>query len=531
MWLIIESMIVLALAIVVFSRISNPTPYIDEYYHVLAAQSLVNDGTLYLYDGGEPYTRAKAYTYAVAGCYRLFGESWDAGRLPSLACGALLVMSVFAWLYHTTGRRIAWLAALMLILSPHFLGFSSMIRFYMPHMLFVWLAWISAYGFLVGGYKWLGRCLIFLAGVVTALIAAHLQTTTAIAALAVGVWAATVFIGYLINKGPQQARKTIFVVMLVLIVVIPLFVVGLKMTGAWDHMALKMNTSRPWTEATRHQFQYYHRFFKNNYPMLWACFPFIAIAALAHRRRQAWFCLMLFSVPFVAHSLLPFKGERYLSYAWTCFFVVLAIGLDGLLDWLHSRAQDLIGQLYSQTLAEKKWVSAAIVCFLLGSLAFAWMVTPSYAIGRQMLTGASLGPLQHEDWATATPILKPIADQTGFIIDSCPPKAIYHFGRMDMGLSVSQAQDRPEFAIHPKLNRPVIYSAEAMKQVMDEHAKGLIIIETAHFGAWYFVPPDTAAFIQTHTTPIDLPADLGIKAFKWGTDVEPLSTPLPDQME
>ena len=117
------------------------------------------------------------------------------------------------------------------------------------------------------------------------------------------------------------------------------------------------------------------------------------------------------------------------------------------------------------------------------------------------------------------------------MIDSSPPKAIYHLGRMDIGISVSQAQDRPEFAIHPKLNRPIIYSADALRQVMNEHPAGLIVIETTHYGAWYFVPPDTANFIEANTKPIDLPVDLGIKAFQWDTTKESLSAPDTGRME
>lgn len=512
----IESLAIFVVAIGVYSLVRNTTPYIDEYYHVLAARSLVHNGTLYLYDGGEPYTRARAFTYAVAACYRWFGESWASGRLPSLLCGGLLVMSVFAWLHRTVGRRAAWLGAGCLLFAPHLIGFSSMVRFYTMHMLFVWLAWICAYAFIVGGLSRVGRAAMLLAGTACALMAAHVQTTTSIAALSVGLWAGSLFVGYLLHSRSEQSRKALLGVAVLCVVGFPVFILGLKLTGAWDHMALKLNTSRPWTEGTRNQFQYYHRFFSDTYPVMWAAFPLMAIVALAHRRRPAWFCLGLFGSAFVVHSLMPIKGERYLSYAWPCFFAVWAIGFDGMLAWVGAKARDVVRDVFSERVASRRWVGLAIGCFLAGSLVFVFMVTPSFKLGRKMLAGEEQGPLANSDWTTASQTLKPIADQTRFVLSSSPPKAIYHLGRLDLGLSLSQAQDRPEFAVHGKLNRPIIYSADALRRVMGEHPEGLLVIETDHFGAGYFVPREAAEFIEANTLPIELPEGVGIKAFCWG---------------
>ena len=522
-WVWLESLIVFALALALLSVVISPTPYIDEYNHVLAARSYLADGTL-SFNGGEPYTRARLYTLAVAGCFSLFGESWAAARLPSLVAGACLVLSVFGWLHRVVGRRAAWLGAGLLVFAPNIIAMSSMVRFYMPHMLFVWLAWVCAYGFIVGHLGWIGRIGVLLSGAGCALMAAHLQTTTSVAALAVAVWAMTVFIGYLMHGEPKQRQKAVMWLVIGLLVCAPLFWLGLEYSGAMAHMKLKMNTPRLWTEPHRYEVQYYHRFFNETYPLLWAAFPLAAVVALGRRRRPAWFCLVLFGTAFVAQSLLPYKGKRYLSYAWPCFFAVWAIGLDGLWVWLRAQAQAVVEQVFSPTMASRRWVGGVLGLGLAGSIGFAGMVAPEYKLGRQMLTGQTLGPLAHEDWTTAAKTLMPIASQTGFVISSSPPKALYHLGRLDMSLSVSQAQERPEFAIHPKMGKPVITTAESLQQVMADHPAGLIVLESSHFGDPYFVPTQTALFIQAHTQPIDLPETLGVMAFQWGIN-QPLSGP------
>ncbi len=524
-WTWIESLVVLGAAWWVLSIVLSPQPYVDEYLHVLAARSLLDNGTLSI-NGGEPYTRARAYTYAVAACMDWFGgNEWASGRLPSLLAGGLLAMSVFAWLHRTVGRRAAWLGAGLLVFTPHFITYSAMIRFYMPHMLFIWLAWVCAYGFIVGQHGRTGRLLWLMGGSACALMAAHLQTTTAIAALAIAVWAASVFIGYLLHCGAEQRRKAIIGFVVLLLIGVPVFLLGLKLTGALEHISEKLNTTRAWTESHRYEYQYYHRFFNEYYPLLWAAFPVIAVIALATRRRPAWFCLVLFGTAFIVHSLMATKGKRYLSYAWPCLFAIWAIGLDGLLIWLRAQAQAVIGQVFSERTASRRSVSLAIGCLLAGSVIFAGTVAPSYKHGRKMLTGEKLGPLAMSDWFLAAETLKPIADETGYVVSSAQPKAIYHMGRLDLGLSVSQSQGRPEFAPHPKMGRPVITTAESLRQVMAEHPAGLIVVETGHLGSRSYVPPEAAIYIQEHTQPIELPQAAGVTAFRWGPTEQGLSGP------
>jgi len=518
-----EALVVFALALVVLSAFISPTPHVDEFYHVLAARSLVENGTLTINDGGGDYTRARAYTYAVAACYQLFGESFESARLPSVIAAALLVVAVFGWLHRVASRRAAWIGAFLLGMAPSVIGFSSMVRFYMPHTLFVWLTAVCVYALVVGGQSRSRRAALVLFGSCCALIAAHLQTTTAIAALVVSVWMGTEFVGWWTRAERAKRRRAAVWGVLICTVGIPAVWMGIEFSGALDHMIDKFQTPRLWSMSHRNEVVYYHRFFNENYPLLWAGFPFAALAALASRRRPAWFCLVVFCLAFAIHSLMPFKSTRYLSYAWPCFFAVWAIALDGLLVWLHGQAKAVIGQVFGEWSASSKAVGYGIGCFLIGGLAFAAMVSPSYKLSRKMLTGETLGPLAREDWSAVVETLKPIADETGFVVSSTPPKAVYYLDRIDVTLSVSQAAGREEFAIHRLTGRPVITTAESVQRLMEEHANGLIVVESAHFGARWYVPRETALYIESHTQPIELPPESGVRAFRWTTHAEPVS--------
>lgn len=514
----LQMLVVLGLSLVILSRFISPTPQFDEFYHVLAAQSLLSDGTLKINEGGADYTRARAYTYAVAACYWALGESWASARLPSLICGALLVTACFGWLQRVATTRAAWIGAFLMMLSPGIIGYSSMVRFYIPHALFVWLSAVCAYVFVTGKLSVKSRLAVVVLGMGCAAMATHLQVTTSIAALIVTVWAGMVFAVWLVRCDRQQFKWAMLWMLLVLVIAVPAFWFGLQASGYGAHLIEKFQTPRLWSLTTRSDYRYFHRYFAETYPMLWAGFAFAAIVALARRPGPAWFCLVFFGLAFVIHSCLPFKAPRYLVYAWPFFFLVWAIALDGLLAWLVSQGRVAVGHVFGESFAAGKTVGVGVgLVVLIGFLGAGW-VTPEYKLARKMLTGESLGAFQRSNWASVQAKLKPIVEQTGFVMTSSPPRALYYLGRHDIAVSVTQAAGRDEFEHDRITGRPVVTTPESIQRVMDEHPSGLIVMDRYHFGARYYVPADTAEFIQTHTQPIEIDESTRIMAYTWGLD-------------
>ena len=77
-------LVVFAIALIARLIGLHHTPYVDELNHVMAAHSLLERGTLELAPGGEPYTRARLFTYLVAALFRVFGESLAVARMPAV---------------------------------------------------------------------------------------------------------------------------------------------------------------------------------------------------------------------------------------------------------------------------------------------------------------------------------------------------------------------------------------------------------------------------------------------------------------
>jgi uncharacterized membrane protein len=170
----------------------DQSAHFDELYHVLAASAWLTEGELQIAEG--QYDRAALYTKLIATCFALFGESLVVARLPSLLAGIALVVSVFLWTRSVAGTAGAWLAGLLLCISPEGIDASQFARFYALHSLLCWLGAIGVYELVIRPSGTLQRRILLLAGILGAFgLALHLQPITWIAFASVAFWAVTAY--------------------------------------------------------------------------------------------------------------------------------------------------------------------------------------------------------------------------------------------------------------------------------------------------------------------------------------------------
>ncbi|MDP2248369.1 MAG: hypothetical protein Q8J65_09585, partial [Nitrosomonadales bacterium] len=165
---------------------SNPV-HVDELYHLLAGRSWAEEGTLRMLDG--EYLRGRGFTMLIGTVFELFGRSdLFVARLPSIFAGALLVSAIFWWLYREAGQKVAWIGAFLFCFASYAILYTQFTRFYALQALLVWLGAIAVYRALAVGV--IKQALILLVSAFVALaIAFHLQVTTVIAVIALGLWA------------------------------------------------------------------------------------------------------------------------------------------------------------------------------------------------------------------------------------------------------------------------------------------------------------------------------------------------------
>jgi 4-amino-4-deoxy-L-arabinose transferase-like glycosyltransferase len=393
------------------------TPYVDELNHVMAAHSLLERGTLEVAPGGEPYTRARLFTWLVAGLFKLFGESLAIARIPAVLAGAALATAIFLWVRSVAGRGAAWTAALLFCFQPESIYLSQLARFYTIQTLCFFVGATLIYRIVTDRSLTRARAMQLGAGALLLfLVALHLQIITIVGIAAVLAWA-------LADRARASLRRSqLLVAIVALIAAVALGAIAIR-HGAFARQLAMFTYVDQWAAANRHNVRYYHDLFLDQYATLWTLFPLLALLAIYRSGRATLLCLATFAVAFVAHSLAAWKAERYLFSVMPMFFAVAGIGLaegaarvrpaiEGALDWLAGRALS----------SRARSVCLAIVIAFVAGFAIIGNGATSYTIKMLRESDADWQLPQlyrgQPDWDAAHPVLGPESDSASVVVSS-----------------------------------------------------------------------------------------------------------------
>lgn len=511
----LEVALITSLALIPRAIGADHPPYIDELYNVLAAQSLVSDGTLEI-GHGIPYVRGLLHTGIVAGMFRLFGPGLDVARLPGILFGTALVTVIFLWVRSAAGRLEAWIAALLLAFYPTAIALSQIGRFYPAQVLLFWIGTVAVH-----------RCCLAerasrpaAPGIMVAAVAFtgafHLQPVSAVGVLGV-LLAAMVLRGR--NAYRWAAAKHI-----------PRWIslpAGVAATGLG--FLLTYAASRAWrmfNHADLWAFEhwsnrlFYHDHFLAQYGPLWVLLPVLLILAIRSRPGPAVLAGAIFLVALSFHSFAMWKNERYIHYAAPALFVTMGLGVGAVVRSVHAVAlpASLTGRRKSlRALALHSATVAAAVLVLNAGAATrtAFRMATRDAPDRP-------APYPGSDWESAAVDLAPALERASVIVASADLKALYFLGRLDFDLSADHLYNGrrflPDFTPQSATGVPVIRSAQAVRLIVDCFSTGLFVIELGHWRTTHGVPAPTADLIENVTRPVPIPARLEVLAFEWRRD-------------
>jgi 4-amino-4-deoxy-L-arabinose transferase-like glycosyltransferase len=498
------------------------TPYVDELNHVMAAHSLLEHGSLELVPGGEPYTRASIFTYLIAALFRVFGESLAVARIPAVIAGAALVTVLFIWVRSVAGRGAAWTAAMLFCFQPQSLYLSQLARFYTIQSLCFFGGATLVYRVVTDRELPRARAVqLGLGALLLFLLALHFQIITIVGVAGVMAWAIA-----------DRARARLSPAQLVLAVGALVVIAGVAIfamqRGAFAHQLALFSYVDQWAAANRHNVRYYHDIFLDQYPTIWTLFALLAILAIYRNGRAALFCLVTFTVVFVAHSLAAWKAERYLFSVMPMFFALAGMGIaegatrvrpafEGALDWLTGA-----------TLSPRARHRGVILMFaFVAAFAAIGNGATSYAIKMLLVSDAdwqlALLYRGQPDWDAAGPMLQPQVDSSAIVISSSELKSLYYLHRVDVLLSVDYLGDPrhpgPEFSNFRKLARPVISTTESLDQLRACFPSGVIVAEKGQWRAPWSVKSGVADYIETALDPVHLAPSTRLIAYRWRTSV------------
>jgi|GEM_PF-414959 len=520
--LVVEAAAVLILAVATRLFNLDHTPHVDELNHVLAARALLENGTLEIVAGAEPYTRAWGFTYLVAAMFLAFGESLVAARVPALIGSALLVLLLFVWVRKEAGRAGAWTAALLFNIAPVSIELSQWSRFYTLHALAFFVACLLTYWMLSPPYRVRRVSVIMLLTAIASLgVAFHFQITTVVGISGLLLWVILVGLPILLRALPRRAQQIKF-----LGVATGLALAGMGLlihSGTVEWAVSRALRVDPWAAQDAGNIRFYHWLFLDLYPPLWALFPIAVLVAGATRFRATLLCLCIFSVGFVAHSLAAWKTERYIFYLLPFFFALWGIAIGGALPWVRSRVDLVLKNLGAEQLRSR--ARSILGAGLIGlALLFAAFSSPSTSYGIKMLYvsdddwewrwgGWYRG---HADWGRAAEALKPLTQEAEVLLGSMDLALLHAFGRADYLIRAvpTGAHYASPLPVRRKTGVPILSTAKSLGRVMSCHATGIVLIDRSQYNRDHFVSTELVNLLEERAFPISTP-EPRLVAYQW----------------
>ncbi|MDQ2929248.1 MAG: glycosyltransferase family 39 protein [Gemmatimonadota bacterium] len=500
------------------------TPYVDELNHVMAAHSLLERGTLELTPGGEPYTRARLFTWLVAALFRVFGESLAVARIPAVIAGAALVTALFAFVRSAAGRAAAWTAAMLFCFQPESLYLSELARFYTIQTLCFFGGAVFVYRAVTTPALSLARLAQLAVGALLLfLLALHLQVITIVGIAGVLAWA-------LLDRARATLSRSHIPAALAALVIVAAIGLFALHRGLFANQLALFTYVDQWAAQNRHNVRFYHEIFLDQYATLWTLFPLLALLAIKRNARAALFALIPFVVAFVAHSLAAWKAERYLFSVMPLFFAIAGMGIaegaarvrpaltsvvDSTLDWLAGRA----------TTPRARQISLALLATVIAAFALIGNGATSYAIKMLRTSDAdwqlALLYRGEPDWDAAHATLAPAADSAAVVISSSELKSLYYLHRADvlLGVGYLDSPRKPEYFIFRKLARPVVSTVASLEELRACYPTGLVVAEHGQWRTPWSIQPAVADYIAATMDSVPLAPQTRLMAWRWRTPV------------
>lgn len=514
----------LALAVRLLGASSNPV-HVDELYHLLAGRSWAEEGTFRMLDG--EYLRGRGFTALTGYAFELFGRAdLFVARLPSIFGGALLVAAIFVWLSRQASLLAGWSGALLFCFASYAIVYTQFTRFYSLQALTVWLGAIAIYAAL-GHSTGKKHVALLLAALAAFLVALHLQVTTAIALLALALWA---LIDLLSRREVRDCcthmwRKAwvkIVAVLLILAAAVILAKFGGKLIGEFRF------TPR-WAEPDRNNYLYYFLEFFFSMPLLWLFLPLAAVLALARWPRPALFCMLMTAVPLVMQSFGGMKSSRYVFYAFPFWFALWGMAIAVLLPALWRAVHEGVAGLQSATswripAGAARGLAGIVLLMTVGS---AIIAHPIYRDTAKSLRRDAMAVLHDPSRLTAPPPDTPWSDHAAkvevvlghpsILLVGDDFHAIAYLGDFDLLVNTHRTQDigpGGEYVLDPRTGRRAISTPENIARVVECFPDGAFVVSDSRWRTYIGVSDRAADAIERLMEPQE-PAIPGFHIFKW----------------
>lgn len=497
-------------------NLDDGLPVHDELYNLLAARGLLETGQPRIAEG--LYPRGYLFTWIVAQSFRLFGDGLFAARLPAAVSMAVLCMALFLWLRTTAGNTAAWIGTILFATSPFTVGTAQFARFYGPQSLAFFLGAIAVPAALRPGGSLVRRGLLAAAAVLLLLFATHLQETTMLGIVGLGLWAVlAIGLPWLCDPWISSRTKLLAVAGLLLLGIAAL--AAMWATGLLAELWERYRWTALFNQQDGDRFWFYHAWLSLFYPSLWPLTGLLGLLAVAVRPGPGLLALVVFAVSFLLNSFAGGKSLRYLAYAYPFLFALWGIGVAEL--W--PRGRDLLARIASglgPALGVGRAAMAGKVLVGLG-VAFLLLANPAWLRTATLLADITVPPEEpYVRWQRAAPELAPWLARVETVVTTAELETLYHFGRYDVLLSRARLEEQNpdqnrEFGRDWRTGRPIVSQAATLGRIMDCTASGILISHRLHWNVTFQADAAAKALVERRGRPLHLPPSSLMLAWTW----------------
>ena len=474
--------------------------WMDEFFHVFAAKSLLADGTLAVPLHGE-YTRALPITYLTAASFRLLGESEVAARLPFVLVNLVFVAGAIVWSRRLFSWPLAIPFAAVMALSPFMVAMSRECRMYTVFQAaYFAMSWLFFLGF--EGYGRRGRipglrrieerfdvnAALLLASLGAFAVSVSVHDLTFNFAFVMAAYALVMTGTEWVRAGAGRALRSKYVVLLA---VMGFAFLALALQRTFLEKMLRLAIEIPaWAKYERGEIHYYRYLLTNAYPFLVLAYPFGAALLLRAYGRKGLFAVLSFVVLFGLHSVVfGRRGDRYIFY----LFPFFALGGAALFAWIGGEALRF---------ARRASPLGAVPATVFAAALFALFAHPWVGM-------AAVVPYRDwfPNWKAISRAVAPMAEK-GAVITTSPMPYIYYVGRPPDFYFLGEA-----WTSYPHGDR-LIRTPEAFRSALARSTDVYLVTDVGRFGNKVYITDDMEAMIRAGMTPVSYERDERVRLYR-----------------
>ncbi|AKB24326.1 hypothetical protein MSMTP_0857 [Methanosarcina sp. MTP4] len=481
--------------------------WVDEMFHVFAAESMIETGQPML-PSGLPYGRSLPTTLLVAASFKLFGISELTGRLPFLVIGVFSIVATYYLVKNAFDRNTALLTVILLSLSSWQLHWALNARMYILLQFFYVLFLLLGYGFFRevdlklanSTYNKKKMVLFFVASVLVVFLSSYIHQFYQ---LFIATWLA--YFIYLVSGKFISGKKLFekgnhlirFIFLFsVLLIFIPAVFPKIPFVPAFAPIGMQFGTG-------------FYVLLLARYFTVLSVFAFFSVLVsglgAGNRENQGALLVLGFFVPFILLTLfLDAKNSRYLFFAFPLF---IALASNGILEAWE----------YIKTVRHKRAAKYFLV-FMITVL----LVRTGAGLYRVACDDYQPIPFEdpHPHWQYASEYVQKNANEGDVVLSTMPICTLYYLGQTDYWLRQNE-----------------YYSFEDAEGVLRDRYTGALILkdypafrkEIEGKNGWvigdqkldsYFTDPDVLSYVYENMTFIPEGSDDTIKVYRFEKKAE-----------